>query len=446
VLGTSHWGNGRVGGPNFAGCVMSYFIFAAGWGAARKYPAARAFANLMKFLRFLALGLGWLCALGARAQVPEAAPAPSEDLGDLVGKVFPRRHPRPAKDSTRKAKATSLVVLPAVAYTLEARLLASVTASVAFQRPEANLSAISTTLTYTQNQQLILALNGPLWTAHNRSLWLADYRLLHYPQRTYGLGSNSHESDYIAMDYNLLRVHQSYYRRLGATGPLYVGVGYFLDTRWNIRSISQDGQVVTQISGYANGVAGRSTSSGLVASVLRDSRANAQRPTAGESYLFLALRTNLRALGSDANYRFVQGDARRYLQVGPAGNVLAFWLYGDFALGQAAPYLDLPATGWDTYSVTGRGYIQGRFRGTSLVYGETEYRFNLTRSRVLGGVVFVNGQSARHPSTGYGRVAPAGGTGIRLCLSKKVGTYLAVDYAWGVEGSQGVFFNLGDVF
>jgi outer membrane protein assembly factor BamA len=395
----------------------------------------------MKFLRFLVLGWGLLRAAVGHAQ----ALAPTEDFGDLVHKVFPRKHPRPPKDSTKVRKARSLVVLPAVAYTLEARLLASVTASMAFQQPDANLSSISTTLTYTQNRQIILALNGPLWTAHNRSLWLADYRLLHYPQRTYGLGSNSHEADYIAMNYNLLRVHQSYYRRLGATGPLYVGVGYFLDSRWNIQSINQD-QPLQAIDGYHIGVAGRSTSSALVASVLRDTRNNALRPAAGENYLFLALRTNLRLLGSNENYRFLQFGARRYFRLGPAGNVLAFWLYGDAALGKAAPYLDLPATGWDTYSVTGRGYIQGRFRGTSLVYGETEYRFNLTRSRVLGGVVFVNGQSARNPNTGYGRVAPAGGTGIRLCLSKKVGTYLAVDYAWGLEGSNGVFFNLGEVF
>lgn len=110
------------------------------------------------------------------------------------------------------------MVLPAVAYTLEARLLATLTASVSFQRPEANLSAISTTLTYTQHRQLILALNGPLWTSHNHSLWLADYRLVHYPQQTFGLGSNSHLSDALGMDYNLLRVHQSYYTAWGAAG------------------------------------------------------------------------------------------------------------------------------------------------------------------------------------------------------------------------------------
>ncbi|TDN40611.1 hypothetical protein E4631_10120 [Hymenobacter sp. UV11] len=402
-------------------------------------------------LRFIVLVLA---AFTARAQTlsptrPDSLPHPTKDLGDLVRQVFPRRHPRPTPPDSahvRPPKTHSLVPLPAVAYTLEARFLATLTTSYTFQRPEANLSALSATLTYTQNQQLILAFNGPLWTTHNRSLWVADYRLLHYPQQTYGLGSSSSMEDAMGMNYNFLRVHQSYYHRIGPTGSLYVGGGYFLDSRWDIETVDGNGRQVYEISGYRPGVAGRSTSSGLVASVLRDTRDNQLRPAAGESYLLLSLRANMQALGSDASYRFAQFDTRRYLRAGRRGNVLAFWLYGDFALGQAAPYLDLPSTGWDTYSVTGRGYIQGRFRGTSLVYGEAEYRFNLTPSRVLGGVVFLNGQSARNPDTGYGRVAPAAGTGIRLCLSKKSSTYLAVDYAFGIQGSQGVFFNLGDVF
>ena len=126
--------------------------------------------------------------------------------------------------------------------------------------------------------------------------------------------------------------------------------------------------------------------------------------------------------------------------------MLAFWRYGDFIQGRGAPYLDLPATGWDTYSVTGRGYIQGRFRGLSLLYAETEYHFNLTRSRVLGVVVFANVQTARAPATGFGRPDPAGGAGLCLCLAKQSRTYLSVDYAVGVQGSQAVFFNLGEVF
>ncbi|OGX83480.1 hypothetical protein BEN49_12345 [Hymenobacter coccineus] len=172
----------------------------------------------------------------------------------------------------------SVVVLPAVGYTLEARLLASVTASVTFQRPAANVSVFSNTLTYTQNRQLVLSTNGTVWTAGNRSLWLSDHRILHYPQLTYGLGSSTRTPDAVAMDYNLLRIHQSYYHRVGPTGALYAGVGYFLDARWNITSVGPEGQPVAEIAGYRRGVAGRSTSSGLVASVLRDTRANQLRP------------------------------------------------------------------------------------------------------------------------------------------------------------------------
>ena len=402
----------------------------------------------MKYRFWAVAALVLAVVFSARGQQAAGPPPPTQDIRDLVGAVIPGLKPKPATDTAGQArpKRVQLVVLPAVAYTLEARFLATLTAGVAFQRPLANQSNLSTTLTYTQNQQIILALNGPYWTRGNHSLWLADYRLLHYPQRTYGLGTASHTDDFIAMNYNLLRVHQSYYHRVGSTGHLYVGGGYFLDRRWNIVSVGQDGQQVRDISGYTPGIRGSSTSSGLVASVLRDSRANQLRPAAGESYLFLALRANAKALGSNFNYQLLQTDVRRYLRAGPVGNVLALWFYGDFIVGQQAPYLDLPATGWDTYSVTGRGYIQGRFRGRSLLYSEAEYRFNLTRSRVLGGVVFANAQTARDPLAGYGRVAPAAGAGIRLCLNKDAGSYLAVDYAFGIENSQGVFFNLGEVF
>ena len=51
------------------------------------------------------------------------------------------------------------------------------------------------------------------------------------------------------------------------------------------------------------------------------------------------------------------------------------------------------------YGNTGRGFIQGRFRGKNFVYGEAEYRFGITRNRLLGGVVFSNAQSVTELNT-----------------------------------------------
>ena len=58
------------------------------------------------------------------------------------------------------------------------------------------------------------------------------------------------------------------------------------------------------------------------------------------------------------------------------------------------------ATGEDQKARSGRGYIAGRFRGESMIYGEVEYRFPISQcSQVLGGVVFINAATA----TNYAR-------------------------------------------
>jgi hypothetical protein len=107
------------------------------------------------------------------------------------------------------------------------------------------------------------------------------------------------------------------------------------------------------------------------------------------------------------------------------------------------------------YGNTGRGFIQGRFRGKNLVYGEAEYRYGITRNRLLGGVVFANAQSVTEinytrgkgeSDGGFERVVPALGAGLRLNLNKASRTNLAIDYAWGLDGSHGLALNLGEVF
>ena len=107
----------------------------------------------------------------------------------------------------------------------------------------------------------------------------------------------------------------------------------------------------------------------------------------------------------------------------------------------------LPNTGSDPYSNTGRGYIQGRFRGSDMVYIEGEYRFSLTPNGLIGGVVFANAESFTEPTNNqFQVVAPGWGGGIRVKLNKYSRTNLAIDYGFGLGGSQGLFVNLGEVF
>jgi len=103
--------------------------------------------------------------------------------------------------------------------------------------------------------------------------------------------------------------------------------------------------------------------------------------------------------------------------------------------------------GWDSYNNTGRGYAQGRFRGKSMVYLESEYRFVLTDNGLLGGVVFGNAESfSEWPSNKFGSLQPGYGLGIRIKLNKHSSTSLAIDYGFGNDDSKGFYFNLGEVF
>lgn len=98
-------------------------------------------------------------------------------------------------------------------------------------------------------------------------------------------------------------------------------------------------------------------------------------------YANIVYRPNFSFWGSDNNWQSLQTDIITYADIPEKSkNTLAFWAFNWITLSKTAPsYLFLPSTGWgDTYN-TGRGYIQGRFRGQNMYYLETEYRFGITK-------------------------------------------------------------------
>ena len=159
-------------------------------------------------------------------------------------------------------------------------------------------------------------------------------------------------------------------------------------------------------------------------------------------------RNNLEWLGSDEHWQSAIIELKKYITFpAKSKNVIALWNYNWFTTGGRTPYLLLPSTGWDDFFNTGRGYIQGRFRGKNMGYFEAEYRFRILHNGLIGGVVFGNAQtfskdiSQQYHNTEYGY-----GLGLRLKLNKHSDTNLCVDYGWGQNGSQGFFVNLGEVF
>jgi hypothetical protein len=180
---------------------------------------------------------------------------------------------------------------------------------------------------------------------------------------------------------------------------------------------------------------------------LLDSRDNAINPLKG-AYAALQYRDNYEFLGSNTAWRSLIIDVRKYFRF-PEGtdNVLALWSYDWLILSGKPGYLDLPSTQWDSNSATGRGYIQGRFRGAQMVYFESEYRFKITRNGILGGVVFLNGESfSAAPGTHLQSIQPGYGPGLRLKLNKTSNTNITIDYGFGRQESNGLFIDVGEAF
>jgi hypothetical protein len=141
-------------------------------------------------------------------------------------------------------------------------------------------------------------------------------------------------------------------------------------------------------------------------------------------------------------------DLRKYFKFpGGSNNILAIWSYDWLTLSGKPPYLDLPSTGWDAYNNTGRGYIQGRFRGKDMIYLETEYRFGISHNGLFGGALFANAQCfSEYPANDFDIIWPGMGVGLRIKVNKQSGANIAIDYGFGADGSRGLFVNIGEVF
>jgi outer membrane protein assembly factor BamA len=203
--------------------------------------------------------------------------------------------------------------------------------------------------------------------------------------------------------------------------------------------------VVTDFQKY--GYSASEFASGFTFNYLYDTRGNSINPDRG-TFVNVIYRPNLVIFGNTATWRSFVVDARKYIKLPHnSNNVLAFWTYEWFTVDGTPPYLLLPNTGGDPYSNTGRGYIQGRYRGKNMLYGETEYRFGITHNGLIGGVVFANAESFTEENNNkFETIAPGYGAGIRIRLNKFSKTNIALDYGFGTGGSGGLFVNLGEVF
>jgi hypothetical protein len=375
-----------------------------------------------------------------------ARKATETDMGDVMHHLFNRHKPLPADSVEIKDTRKHFSIVPAVGYTLQTGFAAIVSGNMAWYNDTAHntkISSINTNVTYSQYRQIIIPFQVNVWTKGNRYNIITDFRYIKYPSVIYGLGGETDPNQGVTIDFSGIKFHQTVMKAL--SGNFFVGIGYYFDKFWNIKKEDSLSRMLTWQLKTSLGK--KETASGVALRFLYDSRLNQINPQQG-IYFNIAYRNNLRSLGSDSNWQSVLIDSRTYLHFPAAShNVLAFWLMDWLTTSGTPPFLLLPSTGWDDNYNTGRGYIQGRFRGNNMQYFESEYRFGISGNGLIGGVAFVNLQHfSSDISAAYSKIFPGYGLGLRIKLNKHSGANLCVDYGFGRNGSRGFFVNLGEIF
>ena len=371
------------------------------------------------------------------------------DFKDIISDIAHKHKPKKVDTSEVLPAKLRISAVPAAGYSLATGFAGLLAGNAAFYtNKDANISTMFTSFTYTVRDQIILPLLTNIWTRDNKYNIVTDWRYLQYPSNTYGLGGYTTLANGYLINYNAIRLHQTVLREI--VTDMYAGIGYNYDYFYNIQELDKpQGVALTDLEKYEGNKTVKTTevASGITLNFIYDTRKNSINPEQG-NFLNVIYRSNLKVLGNENTWRSLIIDARKYVRI-PANtdNVLAFWTYDWLTVNGNAPYLMLPNTGGDPYSNTGRGYIQGRFRGKNMAYLESEYRFGVTPDGFIGGVVFVNAQSFTEPvSNKFETIAPGYGAGIRIKLDKYSRTNIALDYGFGLNGNGGVFVNIGEVF
>jgi hypothetical protein len=424
---------------------------------------------------FLWLTIIFLCIGDAYGQEPKPAPVQQNvanpvDIFDVIKRALGKADS--SKSDIPQIGISNVSLLPILGYSPANGFVigAAVGVTKLLGNPaNTTISSALANISLTTKSQVLINLRTDIYTPDNKWLITGDNRLLFFAQPTYGLGIYGLNNTYAfavgdfsgertileqPMRFNYVRLYDAAVRKIYKSW--YAGLGINFDFHYQIKDealkLDTPNPYISSHYIYSKKY-GFDTSNyitnGITLHFVQDSRDNSVNPYKGY-FADLGFRFNPTWLGSSQSSSMLYAEFRDYfnLQKSNPGHLIGIWFWGTFVTGGHVPYLALPAITWDTYGRSGRGYIQGRFRGTSMVYGEVEYRLPLSENGLFGMVFFANATTASNPITGqdlFFSVAPAGGLGLRVKMNKKDRTNICVDYGIG-RSFTGIYFNIRETF
>ncbi len=372
------------------------------------------------------------------------------------------------KEDTLKIKIpkskTKLIAFPTLGYQPANGFTLGFIGQYSFKKKEENkISLLSGGASYSTEKQILSYVKNNMYLNDDRCFLSGDFRYYVFSQSNFGLGtdivpwgSEFKDFDYYSieepMDYNYFKLHETI--SFNISTYFFIGTGIHLDTYTNIKdkNLEIDNNQFTYHYNYSKkyGFSDKNYSvNGLSLNLIYDTRDNLINSNNG-LYLNLNYRYNPKLLNGQQYSSILLLESRYFIPISKYNkqHVIGLWAYGQFLISGKLPYLNLPAIGWDQNSRSGKGYIQGLFRGENLMYFEAEYRFPITKNQMISGTVFANATTASSFDKNlivFESIQPAIGIGFRVLLDKNTLTNFIVNFGLGRK-YQPFYFNDGEGF
>lgn len=342
------------------------------------------------------------------------------------------------EDSTKTKE--GVFIFPLLYYTPDTRFAAGAVGVYYFNTgsqltelgQDTRLSYVKLLTDYTQNKQFDAWSSWNIFTNEERYLFKGEVRFRNFPDRFYGVGNRTEESQMEYYSYDLF-----YFKLLGmkqVVPKLFAGLDYQFSYEYNFRLDSQgeltDGNIIGYNGGLGSGVGG------VVTYDTRDNVVNAYSGTLLEASTYIMSPR----LGSDFKYTNINLTFNKYWEF-KKDHILAFNSILKMNFG-GVPFLDMARAGGNEIL---RGYAENRFRDHHFAGLQLEYRFPVWWR--FGMVVFSGiGDVFEQPSDlSLNTLKFSFGAGIRFAINKKERLNVRFDYGFGRK-SDAFYIMLTEAF
>ena len=378
---------------------------------------------------------------------------PISDLGDFIRQLLNKK-----VDTTKAPKKNGMTILPSIGYNPSFGFVigAKISAIKQYGAPEnTSLSSFGLEGIYSTKGVVTGQARHNIFTEANKLNFQGNWQLSKFLIADYGIGTGNKEYRYktdstFLIRFTFIRLTEKIYRKIGSN--LFAGGGISFDIRTNINDQQLEVLPSSPHKRYSlrnDFDSKKYSANGLLVALQYNTREHPLRSYGG-AYVDFNVRFNQKWLGSTKNSIQLIYDLRKYISLSKRNpeHVVAFWHWASYKLSGTVPYLELPATAYDTYGRSGRAYTMGRFKGPSYACFEAEWRFPITKNKLVSGVAFMNLQTASDDLQKkiFQYWEPGGGGGLRILFNKQSRSTICMDYARGKYGSSGFFFGLNEVF